>query len=137
MANILNKWLFLVGVALSLVFAQSLLAKEVYRCEVNGSTTYQATQCKNKATQKVACLNYAMSSDFKDSLGDNQCSDNGANDDGYGGYSSGYSGSSSSSSYSSGSSGSSYSSGRAKNQRVSGYTRKDGTHVQSYIRSRK
>jgi hypothetical protein len=136
MVNILNKWLFLVGVALSLVFAQSLFAKEVYRCEVNGSTTYQATPCKNKATQKVACLNYAMSSDFKDSLGDNQCFDNGANDGGYGGYSSGYSGSSSSS-YSSGSSRSSYSSGRAKNQRVSGYTRKDGTYVKSYMRSRK
>lgn len=133
--RVIRKWF--ISTLILLAFTQITLAKEVYRCEVNGSTTYQAKPCKNKATQKVACLNYAMSSDFKDSLGESQCHDNGANSGGYGGYSSGYSGSSSSS-YSGRANGSSYSSsGRTKNQHVSGYTRKDGTYVKPYMRSRK
>lgn len=126
MANILNKCLLLAVIAFSLIFTQTALAKEIYRCKVNGSTIYQAMPCKNKATQKVACLNYAMSSDFKESLGGKQCSDNGANNGGYGGYSS--------SNYSSGSS---YSSGKTKNQYVSGHTKKNGTYVKPYMRSRK
>lgn len=117
---------------------QSILAKEVYRCDSGGSVSYQATPCKNKTTQKVACVNYASESNFKNSL-ERECFDNGANNGGYGGYSSyssGYS-SSYSSSYSGSSGGSSASNGGKKNQYVSGYTRKDGTYVKPYMRSKK
>ncbi|WP_151706669.1 DUF4124 domain-containing protein [Acinetobacter sp. TUM15064] len=130
------KWF--VSIFFLTVFIQTSQAKEIYRCEVNGTATYQATPCKDKATQKIACVNYAVETDFKNSLGDKECLDNGANSGGYGGYSSSYNGSYSSG-YSGSSSGSSYSpsSNRAKNQYVSGYTRKDGTYVKPYMRSKK
>lgn len=119
---------------LLMLFSTGLVyAKEVYRCEVDGAMTYQAKPCKNKAKQKVACVNYASASDFKKSLDSKECLDNGANSGGYGGYSSGYYGSPSSN-YSNSSP---YSSGRTKKQHVSGYTRKDGTYVRPHTRSRK
>ncbi len=135
MGNIQSRFGFFV-VILGFVFcAQSGFAKQVYKCTLNSVTTFQGTPCKDKKTQKVACVNYAMESDFKKSL-DHDCVDNGANDGGYGGYSSSYSGTSSNN-YSGSSGGSSYSSSRTKNQHVSGYTRKDGTYVQPYKRSAK
>lgn len=125
----------LVAICGLLLCMQASFAREIYKCTTSGVTTFQGVPCKDKKTQKVACVNYAMESDFKKSLED-ECPDNGANDGGYGGYYSSYSGSSSSS-YSSGSSSSSYSSSRTKNQHVSGYTRKDGTYVKPYTRSKK
>ena len=80
------------SILILLALTQMTSAKEVYRCEVSGTTTYQEKPCKNKTTQKVACLNYAMNSDFKDSLEGSQCRDNGANSGGYGGWFFGYSG---------------------------------------------
>jgi hypothetical protein len=135
--EMIRKWF--ISALILFAFTQITSAKEVYQCSLGGSVTYQSKPCENKQTQKVACVNYAAKSEFKASL-KNKCLDNGANNNGYGGYSS-YSpnyGSSSPSSYSSGSSGSSNSSSnRAKSQYVSGYTRKDGTYVQPYMRSRK
>lgn len=130
------KWFL--SILFLIAFIQTSIAKEIYRCEVNGSITYQATPCKNKATQKIACVNYAVETDFKNSLGDRECLDNGANSGGSGGYSSGYNGSYSNG-YSGSSNASSYSpsSSRSKNQYVSGYTRKDGTYVKPYMRSKK
>lgn len=123
----------LISLLMLLLFARPAFAKDVYRCEINGTTTYQAKPCRINTIQKLACVNYATASNFKKSLEGKECLDNGVNSNGYGGYSSGYSSTSSGSYYG----GSSYSSGGTKSQRVSGYTRKDGTHVKSYTRSRK
>ena len=135
MGSIQSRFKFFM-IIFGLVFCtQASFAKQVYKCTINGVTTFQGTPCKDKKTQKVACVNYAVGVDFKDETTD-ECHDSGLNNGSgaYGGYNT-YS--SSSSNYSSSSSGSSYSTGRAKNQHVSGYTRKDGTHVSSYKRSSK
>lgn len=121
------------AIIFAFLFTQISYAKTVYRCENKGAVLYQSKPCKNNTQQKVACVNYASESNFKKSLEGRECLDNGANSGDYKGYSSGYSGSSLGSYHS----GSSYSSSRIKNQRVSGYTRKDGTYVKPYNRSRK
>lgn len=135
MGSIQSRFRFIVIIFGSVFCAQSSFAKQVYKCTVNGVSTFQGTPCKDKRTQKVACVNYAVGVDFKDEATD-ECHDSGLNNGSgaYGGYNT-YS--SSSGSYSSGSSRSSYSSSRTKNQNVSGYTRKDGTYVQPYKRTSK
>jgi len=128
MKNTRSGFCFLI-IFFGLVFcAQGGLAQQVYKCTVNGVTTFQGMPCKDKKTQKVACVNYARGADFK-KASDDKCTDNGANNGGYGG--------SSLNSYSGSSSSSSYASSTTRNQYVSGYTRKDGTRVQSYMRSKK
>ena len=117
-----------------MVCAQLSFAKPIYRCVIGAETIYQHSPCAKIKTQKVACANYWGGLDFEDTEEAN-CLKNKHGESGfsYSENSSGYS-ESLSSIYSSGSS---YSSGRAKTQRVSGYTRKDGTRVKSHMRSRK
>lgn len=118
--------------AVALIFSStSLSAREVYKCNISGVISYQHSPCKNKKNQKVACVSGNTTPDFKDKL-NGSCTDIN-DDDNYGSGGSSYSGYYNSSNYRS--SNRSLGSGGNKSQHVSGYTRSNGTHVNSYMRS--
>jgi hypothetical protein len=134
MRNIKNKFYHFVLMFSLMVCTQLSFAKPIYRCVIGAETIYQHSPCAEIKTQKVACANYWGGLDFEDTEEANCLkSKHGESGFSYSENSSGY-GESLSSIHSSRSS---YSSGRAKTQRVSGYTRKDGTRVKSHMRSRK
>jgi len=129
-----NKFYHFVLMFSLMVCAQLSFAKPIYRCVIGVETIYQHSPCAEIKTQKVACANYWGGLDFEDTEEAN-CLKNKHGESGfsYSENSSGYS-----ETLASGSTAVNSTTTQIQlTQRVSSYTRKDGTRVKSHMRSRK
>lgn len=130
-----NKFYHFVLMFSLMVCAQLSFAKPIYRCVIGVETIYQHSPCAEIKTQKVACANYWGGLDFEDTEEAN-CLLSKINMErvvlviaktrrvivNH---------------FQAATQVDHRTSGRAKTQRVSSYTRKDGTRVKSHMRSRK
>lgn len=108
---------------------QQVFSKSIYKCFSDGAVKYQDSPCMDFKKQEVACVNYGGGLDFEPTS-EARCLKNKESERSRDG--------SSTKSYSSSANNAfTYLSPKIKSQRVSGYTRRDGTYVKPYNRSRR
>ena len=112
-----------------IVCSQQVFSKSIYKCTQGNTVVYKHSPCLSTQQQKVACLEYGGGLDFEPTS-EARCLKNKDNERSRDG--------SSIKSYSSSVNARFiYLSPKARSQRVSGYTRRDGTYVKPYNRSRR